>query len=196
MIRFFPIALLLLCSACIQLGEKPQTIRYYLLEPTVNAAGTDNRQNLQINIQPISFPSYLDRQQIVSRNVDKTFTVADHDRWAEPLAENFTRTIQENLRRVLGTNSISVAPWDRPFSQGYELQLSVVQFDGTLQLQTDVDIRWSIFIVGQNRRVASGQFFSQQPIKNDYSGLVAGLNSSIAQLSRQIALQLPHKLEN
>src|SRR5262245_47155811 len=95
---------LLVCfiaAGCSFLDAKPDPSRYFALaslprtgQRTQDAAGTNA---LVLGIGPIKFPGYLDRQQFVTRVSQNRFAVAENDRWAEPLEENFSRVLSQNL---------------------------------------------------------------------------------------------------
>lgn len=182
--------LLLLCSACIQLGSETEPTRYYLLEPTAEIAAESNMQHLSIDLEPIILPSHLDRPQIVSRSADGAVSVASHDRWAEPLQENFSRTLQENLYRRLGNILISTGPWQNAPTASYRIKLDVNRFDAILERQTEVDIRWAIYRSSENRELLRGHFSAQIPINNSYQGMVQGLNAALARFSTELATVL------
>lgn len=190
MIRIFPLLILLLCSACIQLGGEPQPIRFYLLEPVAEIDAPGHAEQIQLEFSPIEFPSYLDRPQIVSRSQSNLIQIADLDRWAEPLPDNLSRTLQENLYKRLPAVQISSAPWNVNNGPAYQVKLIINRFDGILGQQTEVDIRWSLFATQNNKELRREHFRANLPIGDSYRNLVDGLNSALAKLSGEIATAL------
>jgi uncharacterized lipoprotein YmbA len=187
MIRLFPALVLLLCSACIQLGGDPLPTQYYLLDSVATAEKTAQQSSQLLELSPIEFPNYLDRPQIVTRKRDNSILIAEHDRWAEPLAENIPRVLQENLLTLVPSIDISSAPWNDMNGQHYVLKLRIIRFDGIIDQQTEVDIRWSLYSPQQSKVLARQHFRSQTPITGGYHGLVTGLNQELAKLSKSIA---------
>jgi len=195
MIRFFTLCLLsLLCSSCIQLGGEPEPTRYYLLAPLAETAVDINRPDLHVSLGPIEIPSYLDRPQIVTRTTDSEIVLANHDRWAEPLPENFIRTLQENLYQQLGNVSITTTPWSPNSKTSYRITLALNRFDGVIDQQTNVDIRWSLLDATQNKELQRGQFRAEIPINGSYPEFVNGLNIALAEFSEGIAAVLRKQL--
>lgn len=190
MIRILPLIILLLCSACIQLGGEPQPVRFYLLEPIDQIDTISRSKQINLEFSPIDFPIYLDRPQIVSRTQSNLIQIADHDRWAEPLPDNLSRTLQENLFKLLDGIQISSAPWSLNDGPAYRVKLIVNRFDGILGQQTEVDIRWSLFDSHNNRELQRKHFRAKLPIGDSYRNLVDGLNSALAMLSQEIAADL------
>ena len=190
MIRLLLPLLMLLCSACIQLGSETEPTRYYLLEPTAKLNAERNMPDLAIDLEPIALPPHLDRPQIVSRNTDGTVTVATNDRWAEPLQEGFTRTLQENLYRRLGNIRINTGPWQSASTASYRIKLDVNRFDAVLDQQTEVDIRWEIYRSSEDHILLRGHFSDRLPIQKSYRGMVQGLNTALARFSTELATAL------
>lgn len=189
MIRILPL-FLLLCSACIQLGGEHQPNRFYLLEPIAETNATINTEQIQLEISPIEFPSYLDRPQIVTRDQANTIQIANHDRWAEPLPDNFLRTLQENLFKQLPEVRIGSAPWRTNDSPSFLLKLSINRFDGIVGKQTEVDIRWTLSSTQTNTELLHEHYQAQLPTGDSYQAMIGGLNIALADLSKKIATAL------
>jgi hypothetical protein len=51
------------------------------------------------------------RAQLVTRVGPNEVRFAPFDRWAEPLAESFGRTLQQDLLGVLGVDRVVLYPW-------------------------------------------------------------------------------------
>ncbi|SHJ69940.1 ABC-type transport auxiliary lipoprotein component [Malonomonas rubra DSM 5091] len=181
---------LLLCQGCIQLGSDTQPTRYYLLEPLAEPVVATGSEPLNIKLGPIEFPGYLDRLQIITRGADNAIITAPLDRWAEPLSENFQRTLQENLHRRLGNAEIQLAPWNLNSKPGYQILLTINRFDATLGKQLNVDIRWDIISLSTNGKKTRGHFLSQTEIGKNYGEMVKQLSSALANFSHELAANL------
>lgn len=186
--------MLLLCCSCIQLGGKPESSRYYLLAPLqeVQPARTSLKT---LVIVPVSFPSYLDRPQLVSHNSQFQVQIAEFDRWAEPLQENLTRVIQENLQLRFPELEIDRSPWQPGPAQSATLKLVINRFDGVLGKSTEVDIRW-ILTAADCTTPLQGHFSSIIPIGDSYAELVKGLNRALDELSTQLFAALAKQTAN
>ena len=185
--RFFIILLLLFLSSCIQMIGDPEPIRYYLLEGLPNGTKISSDKDLTINIQLINFPEYLDRPQVITQS-NNSVSFSDHDHWAEPLQENLTRVLRENLQTLLPNASITVSPWESSPAEAARARITVNKFSGKLDGLTDVDIRWTVET--KTEELQQGHFTDQQPVGDTYQELVAGLNSGINKFSTQLAKKL------
>jgi hypothetical protein len=190
MIRFLAPFALLLSTACIQLGGEAQPTRYYLLAPLATTAVIENAAEVQLEMDALEFPSYLDRAQLVSRTPQGTIQIAEYDRWAEPLADNLSRTLQENLYQLAPGVQVNSALWNNGPPAKLLLRLRVNRFDGTLGHETEVDIRWSLYQQQQQRELLREHFIARLPVGNSYKELVESLNRALANLSEEIARAL------
>jgi len=190
MIRTLALFTLLLSTACIQLGGEAQPTRYYLLTPLATTAVIEKAAEIQLELGALKFPSYLDRAQLISRTPEGTIRIAEYDRWAEPLADNLSRTLQENLYQLAPGIQINSAPWNNGPPAKFQLRLRVNRFDGTLGRQTDVDIRWSVYHLQQQRELMREHFIARLPVGNSYKELVESLSQALADLSADIAMEL------
>ena len=186
--RYLLPTLLLLCSSCIQIGSDPQPMHFYLLESIQEAPNNYSGKTLDISIELINFPDYLDRLQVVTSDNSSGVEFSDSDRWAEPLQDNLIRIIRENLALLLPDADITVSPWENSSNEAIKVKLVVNKFLGELGEQTQVDIRWSISRNAKQKE--QGHFTDQQPIGNDYQSLVSGLNAGADNLSLKLAEEL------
>ena len=118
---FFGIAFLSV-SGCVNFSPMSDPSPFSLMPlPQVEQSqehGTGETNNMFIGIGPIRFPAYLDREQIVTRTAQNRLDISENDRWAEPLEENFTRVLSQNLgmhRRRSQDHPISLAYRPAPY---------------------------------------------------------------------------------
>ena len=186
--------LLLLClipAGCISLEPKPDPSRFFSLTPlprtgqrAQDAAGTNA---LVLGIGPIKFPGYLDRQQFVTRISQNRFAVAENDRWAEPLEENFSRVLSQNLSILLQTDRIVAYPWVRSQQPTYQVQVEVLRFEPNAEQIAELWARWSI-IDGTNKTVSVKETYLTQPARDKSTeASVASMSELVSDLSKEIA---------
>ena len=145
------LTLLLIClipTGCFSLDPKPDPSRFYALtslprtgQRAENTAGTNA---LALGIGPVKFPGYLDRQQLVTRISQNRFAVAENDRWAEPLEENFSRVLSQNLSILLQTDRMVAYPWERSQRPTYQVQVEVLRFEPNAEQLVELWARWII----------------------------------------------------
>ena len=141
-----------------------------------------------LGIGPIKFPSYLDRQEIVVRSAQNRFEVSENDRWAEPLQENFSRVLSENLALLLDTDLITVYPWSPANRPRYHVEIEVLRLEANSERNGQLFARWSI-LDGADKKVAvvKESRVTSNAKEKSTDGSVAALSEAVGDLSREIA---------
>jgi uncharacterized protein len=140
-----------------------------------------------IGVGPITLPKYLDRPQIVTRASGNQLTLGEFDRWAEPLQDNISRVLAENLARLIPTDQVLLQAWPRSASLGYQVTVEVLQFDGWLGGQNTLLARWSILDQAERELLSRKVQLNAPTGGSDYNAMVVALNQMIETLSRDIA---------
>jgi hypothetical protein len=188
------VIILLVCfipAGCSFLEVKPDPSRFFALAslPQIkernSPPGTDA---LTLGIGPVKIPGYLDRAQLVTRVSQNRFAVAENDRWAEPLEENFSRVLGQNLSILLYTDKIVTYPWERNQRPAYQVQVEVLRFEPNAQQQSvELWARWLI-LDSEKKTIALKESFLSYPTKdNSAEASVAALSEVVGTLSQEIA---------
>ncbi|NIO06480.1 MAG: hypothetical protein GTO40_00285 [Deltaproteobacteria bacterium] len=175
-------------------GSSPAT-RYYLLAPLAEVDQVrkiaEKGENPAIGIGPVQFPKYLDRPQIVTRTNRNQIDIADFDQWAEPLQDNFTQVIAENLSLLFPGERIVVFPWGRSTILKQQVLIEVVRFEGKLGGETLLTTRWSLLDTQTNQLLSRKvSHFSAASNGSGFNGTVSAMNQTLEELSREIAAAL------
>jgi uncharacterized lipoprotein YmbA len=173
-------------------GGQSAPSRFYLLSPIpdtnkeVQAPAADGR--VAIGIGPIDLPDYLDRPQIVTRLSRNRLGLAEFDKWAEPVKDNFTRVLVENLSKLLRTEPVFILPGQGGTPINFRVSVEVLGFDGTPGKSAQLTARWMIFD-GEDRKmlVTRESIFSESVNGGSYEALVSTMSGMIEALSREIA---------
>jgi uncharacterized protein len=140
-----------------------------------------------IGVGPITLPKYLDRPQIVTRASRNQLALGEFDRWAEPLQDNISRVLAENLARLIPTDQVLLQAWPRSATLDYQVTVEVLQFDGWLGGESTLLARWSI-LDGAEHELFNRMVHLHAPTGGrDYEAMVVVMNQMIETLSRDIA---------
>jgi len=194
-IRFavFVLGLSLIVSAgCLNLGEGTQeTTRYYVLSPlSISELKTevlDDTKSVAIGLGPVTFPEYLNRPQVVVRGGRNQLQIAEFARWAEPLGENFSRVLAENLSSLLATNHITLYGSKGWMPTNYQVTVDVVRFDGTPGENASLVARWTVLGDDRAKVLQKKSSFSEPTDGQSYEALVSAESRLVTALSREIA---------
>jgi uncharacterized lipoprotein YmbA len=188
------VIILLVCfipAGCSFLEVRPDPSRFFALtslprtgQTAQDAAGTNA---LVLGIGPIKFPGYLDRQQLVTRISQNRFAVAENDRWAEPLEENFSRVLSQNLSILLQTDRIVAYPWQRSQQPTYQVQVEVLRFEPNAEQVVELWARW-IILDDARKTVGLKESYLTQPARDrSTEASVAAMSEAVSDLSKEIA---------
>ena len=175
------------------LGGPSGPTNFYMLSPLspsqagTSAASAEGR--IRIGLVTVVVPEYLNRNEIVV-NLDNTvYRLADFNQWAEPLNNNLTRVLEENLTNLLRGDSIDVfLASDSSIPADYRLEVDVLRLDGNLGGQVALISQWALLETEEGglilmRRSEYQELAADQTVKE----LVLAQSRMIENLSRDIA---------
>lgn len=186
------------CSiACLLLAGcgTTQPSRFYMLtsipEAAVESPSSEDETKLHIGVGPITVPKYLDRYPIVKRSAGTEVIISDMHRWAEPLADNFTRVVGSNLNQLVSTADISIHPWQNTNEIDYQVIVDVLRFDADTSNNVILNAQWAINgKSGQHTLYKQKTLISEQASSADYASLVSTQSKVTEKLSQKIAEKL------
>lgn len=184
------VALLLVASwlAAGCLGNSPDP-RFYTLTALATAADVDvDAEPLGIGVGPIHLPRYLQRPQIVTRRGDHRLDYHELHRWGGSLASETLRALGANLSVLLATDRVAVYPLQGGFPLKYRVRMDVEQFDGELDGEMQLRVRWLIGPADGGDALAVGYSSLREDVGSSrYEDLVRAHGELLATLSREIA---------
>ena len=195
-----PIALVLLVFLSLGGCGASRTPQFYTLSGIAAPAGSGptpaHRKDLAIGVGPIEFREYLDRPQIVTRTGENELEMDEFHRWAEPLRQNFTRTLAENLAALLNTEVVLALPWSRTLPLDYNVVMTVIRFEGRPGGTVELIARWGLLVGDSDEETLTTvqkSAISEPTDGSTYEALVAAHSRALAKLSREIADAIAHQ---
>ena len=182
-------------------GQSPPT-NFYMLSPLspskaeTSSASTEAR--IHIGLETVVVAEYLNRSEIVV-NLDNTiYQLADFNKWAEPLSDNLTRVLEENLTKLLQNDSINVSLASEssiPFD--YRLEVDVLRLDGNLGDQVTLVTQWALLEAEEDDLIWMRRSeYQEQAADNTYKELVLAKSRTIEKLCRDMAVSIRKALAN
>ena len=193
------LCLVVLMAAVAGCGTSQPT-RYYLLSASAPASAHIAAQaELTIGVGPVLMPPYLDRRELVSRTGSNELSVAVYDQWAEPLEENFSRVVREDLGQRLATDRIIRLPLKRSLRSAlvmdYQVAIAVRQFEKTPDGSVVLIVRWIIMDNDKNELVLRRSQYRQTPAGDDYAAQAAAQSQVLGRLGEDIAAAILELVE-
>ena len=174
---------------------RSQTTRFYVLTPAHRPEEVPSEQpagkKLVLGIGPIRFPEYLDRLQIAGRANGNRLTLAEFDRWAEPLESGFSRVLAENLSVLLSTDRVLLFPWKSREAINYRITVDVVRFDRGPGERISLVTRWAVFGPDGNELIPFRGSRIVVPMNGaGYESLTGAMSEAVGDFSLEIASAL------
>ncbi len=148
------------------------------------------KANFSVGIGPIELPGYLDRQQIATRTSTNRLSYSETDRWAAPLAESFSRVLEQNISHLLNPAPMIQFPWQSNDVPDYQVKIEVLQFEANSNQEAWLTARWTV--IDRNKKVLVGQRSQLNRRAGSLSteDFVKALSETLGDLSREIVKTL------
>ncbi|HXR34830.1 MAG TPA: PqiC family protein [Candidatus Binataceae bacterium] len=196
--RYFPdlaavwILAAVLAGCSTLLAPIPDKSRFFMLTPiTPGESGSPAAQSapssLILGLGPIKFPAYLDRTEVVTQVEPNRMEVSETNHWAEPLKNNFTTVLGENLSTLLGTPQIVHFPWYSTTHMDYQLATEVQRFDSDAQGNARLIAQWTIEDPTTKKILDRGESNLTASGASDAEQSALQLSRVLADFSRQLA---------
>ena len=189
-----PLLFTLTCLAlagCGSLSPRPDPSRFFTLTAQAEAAPAAKNPGMEqlfLGVGPIRLPGYLDREELVTRINQNRFDVAQNDRWIEPLEENFSRVLAQNLSALLAIERIFRHPWPGNRRITHQVEIEILRFEADSTQEAQLAARWSVIDAGAKQPLAIKSSFLRRPSREQTrEGSVDAMSEALADLSREIA---------
>jgi uncharacterized lipoprotein YmbA len=175
-------------AACVHVGQQQvQPWRLFSLSPLAEAeAGhapamsSPGSVQRAISVGPIHLPGYLDQDQIVTRISQNRVTLSENDRWAEPLEDNISQALAQDLSILLQTDRVTVHPWPGRQRPSYQVEIDLLSFETDTAGAAHLAARWFL------REVASRQTIADKEVRLTASAVGTSTEQSVASLSKAL----------
>lgn len=185
------LGVILLISGSCTLKYSGKKNRFYILSPLAHPAvekqDEKEKKCKKIGFGPLHLPAYLDRPQIVTRVNPNEIKLAEFDNWAEPLKENITRVLVENISRLMCTESVVIFPWKSSSHIDYQIDIKIISMDGKLGEKAVLVTQWAVIDApGKSVLWTKKSRYTESVPETTYSALVAAYTRLMATFSRDI----------
>jgi uncharacterized lipoprotein YmbA len=188
----FLLAFTFALGGCIGLGGKTPTTKFYVLNSLhtseINTQPVANLKEITIGVGPLKLTQVLDRPQIITRSSRNEIQVSDFDRWAEPLQDNLSRVIADNLSVLLETDRIIIFPWRTTIPVTYQVAMNIIRLDGEPGAEVVLRARWAVLAENGKKVLLEKQsVLDGSTAGSSVAAMVSAQSRLVAELSREIA---------
>ena len=114
--------------------------------------------------------------------------LGDFNKWAEPLKDNFSRVLSENLWAMLSTEPVALLPWQSSLPIDYRIEVEVIRFDGSLGENASLVAWWKVLDDRKKELLfARRSAISEPALAQTYEALVLAQSRAVTVFSREIA---------
>lgn len=179
-------------SACLGSFTQPtpDRSRFFALtaKAQANSAAAPDLGPIALGVGPVRVPGYLDREELVTRVAENRFDVSQNDRWIEPLEENVSRVLAQNLYALLKSERIVRYPWPNSRRITHQVEIEILRFEPNSAREAQLAARWVIVDAANKQTLANKTSVIQRALKQDAKeAAVDALSETLADLSREIA---------
>lgn len=136
--------LAVLVAGCALLEPRHDPSRFYTLSARPAAAAPADELGLSVVVGPVTFPTYLDRNEVAVRVSPSELRYALAERWAEPLVQNFTRVLVEDLGVALGSDRVAALASSTAITPDFWVEVVVVRFEAGVDGSAQLTARWAV----------------------------------------------------
>ncbi|VAX15461.1 hypothetical protein MNBD_IGNAVI01-431 [hydrothermal vent metagenome] len=171
---------------------------FFILTPDndYEPRSTGTESHIGIGIGNIELPDYLRKPQIVTYSKNNEITFDEYNRWAEPLDENITRILTENLAAMIPTNNIYLFMWPKEDPNIFQISISIDRFGLLPDSNVVLNTRWSI--TGSNKKsllLTEKSEYKEKAVSLDYGHISSIMSNLIGKLSEDIASEIKRQAE-
>ena len=183
-------------GGCAAFAPRADPSSFYILGafPDVNLAADKTtaagKANFSVGLGPIEFPGYLDRQQIATRTSTNRLSYSETDRWAAPLAESFSRVLEQNISYLLSPAQMIQFPWHSNDAPDYQVKIEVLQFEGNSNQEAWLTTRWTVIDRNKKIQVDQKSQLNRRAGSASTEDSVKALSETLGNLSREIVKTL------
>jgi uncharacterized lipoprotein YmbA len=184
-------AVLISLTACPSFSPQPDYSRFFTLTQQVEAESEAKNSGLDqvfLGVGPVRLPGYLDREELVIRVAQNRFEVAQNDRWIEPLEDNFSRVLAQDLYALLRNERIVRYPWPNSRKITHQVEIEVLRFEPAPGQEAHLAAHWTLIDSATKQPLAIKRSSLKRPIKNpSKEAAVDALSEVLADFGREIA---------
>jgi len=175
-------------TGCVPLKRTPEARFFYLrsvAEPVAPApaAGSEGL----VAVMPARLPGHLERPQLVTEVAPGELRVDEFLRWAEPIEAGVTRTLAENLARLLPGNRVVRFPWRSKVAPRCKVVVDLTDFGLHGRTEARLAGRWALLRPDREGTFAARSVSLQGEGGADAGASVEAMSVLLAELSQQIA---------
>ncbi|AKX53341.1 PqiC family protein [Thiopseudomonas alkaliphila] len=165
-----------------------EPVQFYQLQSAVAAKNT-KEHDLTVLLGPLKVADYLQRESILQRDADGSFSMAKGGRWAGSLQDNIGQYLVRQLAAELNTSKISLYPDRIGVEPQQQLVLSISRLDSGVQQPALIEAQWRL-LDANGELLDSGLYTDNEPHQNSLDSQVKAQSALLQRLSKALSQQM------
>lgn len=184
--RLNKLILILVISLLLLACGRSKDSQFYVLNPIPPYKEKVHYTPIQIGIDEISIPAYLDKPQLMIYHAINQMSLEEYHQWAESSDKNIKRVIETNLSTLLPGAIVENSPWDIKFKPNFHLQIDISEFTININGNSVLRAKYLIYSEEQLIKKEDVYYYIKLPIVT-VDNLVRSMNTNLTHLSEDIA---------
>ncbi|MCU1718309.1 membrane integrity-associated transporter subunit PqiC [Pseudomonas sp. 5P_3.1_Bac2] len=156
-----------------------------------NISVPTSEQGIALLLGPVTIADYLQRDQLLQRQVDGSLTTADNARWAGSLASEIDQQVLRQLASRLNSQRLVLAPAAAGFVPQARLNLSITRLDSGPQRPAVLEAQWRL--AGADGKLLDGRLVS---LEAEHDGTIVDQVRAQSEVLQQLVLVLAKAVES
>jgi len=159
-----------------------------LRDSEAGGSPTPAKSGPAVLIGPVTLPAYLNRTQVVTLAGDHEVVVDEVTRWAEPLQENVSRVLVENLSLLLNTPEVYAFDRRGATPVDFQIVIDVTRFDTDAKGGAYLTAFWRV--VGKDSKapaIKRKSVFQAAASSAGIAPILEAQNRTLTDFSRELA---------
>ena len=182
---FFKWQFYFLLITALMLGCSSKPADFYVLNVMANKKAGKSYKGMKIGIRTLQIPEYLQRPQLVYRLTKNQLELDEFKRWAEPLKNNISRVLSNDMMHLLPGALVRVYPWSYLYKPQYKLFIEVTDFDTTDDGVSRLIAHYEIYQGSKLSATRKVAFYKKLDTVN-IDNIIRGMNINLHRLSQSI----------
>lgn len=177
----------LLLAAC---ASRPD--RFYTLSVLPDTAGARAVPTIHVLLN-VTVPSLVDRAEIVMTRPNNGILILDHERWAEPLADQVSQTLARDIEKRRGDVLIGDRSFDQGAAQTVNLKVDIVRMSARQPGHASIEAHWRVVDPSSELDQLGSDVFEVPLDSSGYATVAQGYSQALSALADTLAAKIPSK---
>jgi uncharacterized lipoprotein YmbA len=139
----------------------------------------------------VTVPSLVDRAEIVLNKPNNGILILDHERWAEPFADQVSQTLARDIEKHRKDVLIGDRSFDQAAAQSVNLKVDIVRMSARQPGQVTIEAHWRIVDTKVGLDQLGSCAFDAPLDSSGYAAVARAYSQTLSTLAETLAAAIP-----